>query len=90
MSGEQGFLPHTVYNTMQIQMRSHCPRGGYVLAPRRLTGIFVLLLLLPCAVVHMLGNGRQASLFPTRGIQLRGHELPEARVFTLYLSRSCQ
>jgi hypothetical protein len=64
-------------------MRSrHCPPGGHDLAPRRLTGIFVLLP--PCAAVHIRDNDRRASLFP-RGTQLRGHKLPEARVFTLYL-----
>jgi hypothetical protein len=41
--------------------------------------------LLCCAAVHIMGNDLRASLFPTSGIELCGHELPETRVFMLYL-----
>lgn len=53
-----------------------CHRRGGHLAPRRL---FVLLS--PCSAIHY----RRASLFFPHSIQLSGHELPEPRVFTLYL-----
>jgi hypothetical protein len=59
-----------------IEESGHCPRRGDHLAPRH------LLVLLPlCSAIHV---GR-ASLFFSHSIQLCGHELPEARVFTLYL-----
>lgn len=81
---------------MRMQMGSHCPRGSYNLAPRRLIGISALVLLLSCAVVHIRDSDIRASLFLRPSIQLRGHELPEARAFTLYLfsevvpMRNCQ
>jgi hypothetical protein len=70
---------------MQTQMRSHCPRGSHNLAPRRLTGISVLLL--SYAAVNIRDSNSRASFLPP-GIQLRGHELPETRAFTLHLYRS--
>ena len=73
-----GFVFNPVYNMLGIQrrIRGCCPRKGYHLALRHL---FVLML--PCSATHL----RRASLFVPHSIQLRGHELPEARVFTLYL-----
>lgn len=46
----------------------------------RLAPCYPFVLFLPHSAIHF----RRASIFP-HSIQLRGHELPEARVFVLYL-----
>ena len=67
-------IPSTIWCVYRSEI---CPRRGGHLAPRHL---FVRLLP-PCSAIYF----RRASLFFPHSIQLRGHELPEARVFTLYL-----